>query len=372
MTSFVYGALDTQEPLIASQVYEAEEAMRALEEVTSKYGRSSRALLELMASEGPGYLHAAAVPEANVARFNAERSDELRFPLAFIIPAGGTIWANHPYCILDNAEWVESEEAEAAAIFRDYLLAREQQELAIDHYIRPADITIALHPPLNLENGVDPRVSLETVPALPSPDSDISAAVQDLFTITKRKATVVIALDISGSMGGEKIRAATRASAEFLDRLHPEDKVVVLTFDNDVTMLDRLQLVGNNVEELSAEVISLNSGGGTALYDAVCRATRLATQQKIEDQTNDEPRLYGIVLLSDGKDTGSQLTGNQMFMDCLPETAEAEGFKIFPIAFGNGANKDVLQRIAGVTGGRLFEADSDTISDVYLAITAEQ
>ncbi|NJN55443.1 MAG: hypothetical protein HC804_12215 [Anaerolineae bacterium] len=102
--------------------------MRALEQVTSKYGRQAPALLDAMARQGPSYLHAAAVPEAEVVRFNMERGDELAFPLVFIFPAGGTIWADQPYCVLDNAEWVDAEEAEAAAIFRDFLLAREQQE----------------------------------------------------------------------------------------------------------------------------------------------------------------------------------------------------------------------------------------------------
>ena len=68
-----------------------------------------------MARQGPSFLHGAAVPEADTVRFNVERGDELQFPLAFIFPSGGTIWADHPYCILDNADWVSDEQAEAAA-----------------------------------------------------------------------------------------------------------------------------------------------------------------------------------------------------------------------------------------------------------------
>src|SRR5690606_33416305 len=163
-----------------------EEAMRQLEENTSKYGRQSPALLEAMAQQGPSYLHAAAVPEADVVRFNVERGDELTFPLAFIFPAGGTIWADHPYCILDNADWVTDEQAEAAQIFLDYLLAREQQEMAIDNYLRPLNTSITLHAPMNLANGTDPSVTPSTIAPLPSPNADVSTAVIDLFNITKR------------------------------------------------------------------------------------------------------------------------------------------------------------------------------------------
>jgi hypothetical protein len=46
--------------------------------------------------------------------------------------------------------------------------------------------------------------------------------------------------------------------------------------------------------------------------------------------------------------------------------------KIYPIAFGSAADAQVLSRIATVTGGRLFSADPESISNVYVSISAEQ
>ncbi|MFQ6030012.1 MAG: hypothetical protein ACE5Q6_21270, partial [Dehalococcoidia bacterium] len=91
-----------------------------------------------------------------------------------------------------------------------------------------------------------------------------------------------------------------------------------------------------------------------------------------EDEAQGESRLYGIVLLSDGEDTRGQPTEHQMFTTCLPATAEADGFKIFPIAFGDEANELLLSRIALATGGRMFTAEPDSISSVYFSISAEQ
>jgi hypothetical protein len=65
-------------------------------------------------------------------------------------------------------------------------------------------------------------------------------------------------------------------------------------------------------------------------------------------------------------------TENQMFVSCLPANAEADGVKIFPIAFGEDAAEDVLGRIATVTGGRMYSADPASISNAYLSISAEQ
>lgn len=374
MTSFVYGIAGKTDTLTPAEIYapNVEEAMRQLEENTSKYGRQAPALLEAMAQQGPSYLHAAAVPEAEVVRFNIERGDELTFPLAFIFPAGGTIWADHPYCILDNAEWVTEEQAEAAQIFLDYLLARDQQEMAIDNYLRPLDTNIPLHAPMNLDNGTDPSVTPKTVAPLPSPNADISAAVIDLFNITKRKATILIVLDVSGSMEGERIRTARDATVEFLSRLDANDEVGLLIFHDSVNELSPVTRVGNVGEGLSRRVAELISGGNTALYEAVCQAVETTTAQQAEDLAAGETRLYGIILLSDGEDTVGNVTENQMFATCLPANAEADGVKIFPIAFGEAADQDVLNRIANVTGGRLFSADPTSISNVYLSISAEQ
>ena len=93
---------------------------------------------------------------------------------------------------------------------------------------------------------------------------------------------------------------------------------------------------------------------------------------QIEVQARSDSRLYGIVLLSDGDDTTGEPTETQMFAECLPANAEADGFKIFPIAFGDAANEPLLSRIALATGGRMFTADPDSIRDVYFTISAEQ
>ncbi len=372
MTSFVYGIAGQN--LTAADIYsdKVQEAMAELEKNTSKYGRQAPPLLDLMAREGPSYLHAAAVPESDTVRMNVERGDELSFPLAFIFPSGGTIWADHPYCILDNADWVSEEEAEASAIFLDYMLDEDQQRLAIDNYLRPLDNSIPLHAPLDLANGTDPRVSPATVPALPSPNTEISNAVIDIFKLNKRKATIFIALDISGSMEGDKIKSARTATSEFLTRLDPDDEIAVLVFSDGVNLLDPPSRVGDVVEGLSGRVSSLLANGNTALFESVCDATKQIEKLQAEDIEAGESRLYGIVLLSDGEDTVGRVTENQMFATCLPANAEADGVKIFPIAFGDDADVNVLERIAVVTGGRLFSASPESIGNVYLSISAEQ
>ncbi len=374
MASFVYGITGKTTTLTASDVYSApvESALRTLEQNTARYGRSAPDLLKAMAQQGPNYLHAVTGYEAEVIRFNLEQADQLRFPLAFVFPSSGVFWGDHPYCVLSGAPWVTAEQQEAATIFLDYLVAAPQQALAAQHYLRPLNGQLPADSKLTLANGTDPAVNPQDVTLLPDPDATLGAAITDLFLKTKRKATVLLVLDTSSSMEGERIRVATQATAAFLTRLDPQDRLGVLTFSNSVTVLAAPSLVKQNRETLAPRIANLYADGSTVLFDAVCAATQQMKALQAHDQATGDNRLYAIVLLSDGADTASSASETQMFTTCLPDHAEAEGVKVFPIAFGGEANVSVLQRIAQNSGGRLFTAEPAALDDVYISISAEQ
>jgi Ca-activated chloride channel homolog len=373
MTALVYSTVGTTAGLTLDKTYSEKviEAFTLVELNTYHYGKQNKTLIDLMALRGPNYLHAINSSEAAVLKVNIEQADTLRFPLVFIFPAEGTFWSEHPYCILE-ADWVTPEQTEAAEIFRDYLLDQEQQELAIDNFLRPRDTSIPLHAPLALEDGTDPRVTQETVPALESPSAEVAEAVKDVFYQTKKKATVVMVLDNSGSMEGEKIKNAVESSVSFIGRLDPDDEVYVLIYSgDDVIQLPQGGRAGQYGEDLSTTLNGLFADSNTPLYDSVCAAVSLADQLKAADLVEDERRLYGVVLLSDGEDTSSSRTENQMFT-CLPDGESVEGVKIFTIAYGEGADTDVLLRIANRTNGKMFQADPEQIEKIYTAISAEQ
>ncbi|MBL8056494.1 MAG: VWA domain-containing protein [Anaerolineales bacterium] len=346
------------------------DAFTKVEQHTYHYGVQTRDLIALMARRGPSYLHASTASEAEVLKANAERASELRFPLVFIFPAKGTFWTEQPYCVVD-ADWVTDEQREAARIYRDFLLAREQQELAVDKYLRPVDPGVPLRAPLALEAGTDPRVTPAQVPALESPSGDAAAAVKDVFHQTKKKATIILVVDTSGSMQGEKITNAVEATANFIQRLEKDDQIIVMPFSDGVNEIELSGRAGDVAERLGERVRGLFAEGGTALFDAVCAAADRINTVRAADQAAGQNRLYGIVVLSDGQDTASSGTESDMF-NCLPSGEDVQGIKVFTIAYGDDADKDLLLRVANRTNGKTFTGDPATIERVYTAISAEQ
>ncbi|GAB4578761.1 MAG: VWA domain-containing protein [Anaerolineales bacterium] len=375
MTALAYSTQGTTSGLRPDDVYSdtVVDAFHFVEQNTWHYGIQSRTLMNTMVIRGPNYLHGITTSEAETLKTNLERGSELQFPLAFIFPSEGTFWSEQPYCILD-ADWVSDQQTEAAGIFRDYLLAAPQQELAIDNFLRPIDPSVQLHAPLTLENGTDPRVTIQQVPALESPSAEVAEAIKDVFFQTKKKATVVLVIDTSGSMRGDKIKNAVESAVNFVSRLDPDDEVYVITFGGESQDIFQLQAggrAGDVGENLIQTLRGLFADGNTPLYDAVCQGNELVNQLKAEHDAAGERRLYGIILLSDGDDTSSNNTQNQMF-NCLPTGEDIEGTKIFTIAYGEDADADLMLRIANRTNGQTFVGNPESIDRIYNAISAEQ
>jgi Ca-activated chloride channel family protein len=371
MGTLAYSALDITEGLTPEMVKSQKviDTFQQLEDNTYHYGMSTRSLFTLMAQNGPSYLHAGTNSETGLLATNKYQADALRFPLVFIFPSGGTFWSTNPICVLD-AEWVSEEQREAAKLYAAYLQEPEAQETAVEIGLRPTT-DIELHPPIALESGTDPRVNPEIIPSLEPVSGETATAIKDVFKMTKKRATVVILLDTSLSMRGNKMKNAVEGTIQFINRLERDDEVIIYTFSDDATELEPSGRVGNVSESLGRTLSGLFAEGNTALYDTVCMAVERLNQERVTDQEAGDKRLYGIVLLSDGEDTNSLKTGSDMFM-CLPSGEDVEGIKVFTIAYGDEADDDLLLRIANRTNGKAYSGDPTTIEEVYLAISFEQ
>jgi Ca-activated chloride channel family protein len=372
MTSLVYNTLGitkglTPELVLSDQVVDA---FNDIEANTYHYGVSTRSLFTKMSTKGPSYLHAGTNSEIGIMATNYYNELGPPWEFVFIIPADGTFWSENPYCIL-NANWVNDEEREAAGIYLDYLLGLEAQNTAIDEWLRPTNQAIPLRQPLSLENGIDPSKNPDNVPSLESVSGETAMAVEQVFLKTKKRATVLIVVDTSGSMRGPKIKAAREGILSFLNILQSDDQVSIYDFDSSVKPLVLNSRIGEVRESLGDAIQRLDSAGDTALYDAVCQVVTDANKTQAEDETAGKKRLYGIVLLSDGLDTASNLTQAELF-DCLPSGETAEGVKIFTIAYGGNADSDLLERVAVQTNGRFYTGDPENLNEIYLGISFEQ
>ena len=373
LATLAYNELDRTEGLTPELVRSdsVREAFKAVETDTYHYGLSTRRLMELMAQRGPSYLHAVTSSETSTLKTNDVSKDQLAFPLVFIFPAEGAFWMDNPFCIMNGA-WVSPEQHEAARLYFDYLMAPAQQDLAVTIGLRPANPAVALHAPIDLAHGTDPRANPRTIPPLAAIDGSTRSAIIDLFKETKKKATLIVLLDTSGSMQGNKLSAAIDGTVDFLHRLAKEDDLYFYHFDTKVTPLQPSGRAGKVIEQLEPQIKSLGAGSGTALYQAICDAVKTAENVRQVDQRAGEQRLYGVVVLTDGQDGDSKISLDTLLNSCLPSGEDVSGIKIYTIAYGGDANEQLLKQIAAQTNGKMFTSTVNNIREIYLNISAEQ
>jgi Ca-activated chloride channel family protein len=116
---------------------------------------------------------------------------------------------------------------------------------------------------------------------------------------------------------------------------------------------------------LKSSVDQLVAGGGTAVYDATSQAIDLVAS--LDDST----RINAVVVLTDDEDNQSRIDDAQLVAE-LRRRGESDvgSIRVFTIAYGDGANKDVLASIAAASGAKDYSGDPAEIEAVYRQISS--
>ncbi|MCA1608808.1 MAG: VWA domain-containing protein, partial [Acidobacteria bacterium] len=142
---------------------------------------------------------------------------------------------------------------------------------------------------------------------------------QDLtyFGTTEQPFTVVLLLDVSPSTAF-RIEEIQEGAIAFVDQLKPQDKVMVIEFDQFVNVLAEPT---NDRQILHRAIRKADFGSGTSLYGAV--------HQALQKQLSKIEGRKAIVLFTDGVDTTS---GRSTYDSTLAQAEESEAM-IFPIYY---------------------------------------
>ncbi len=329
------------------------------------YGKSTGFFADKMLRRGPSYLSAAVVYENLVIdSYKRPEYENRALDVVAVYPREGTFWIDNPYIVLD-APWVTDEQRKGALAFRDYLLSRPVQELAMTTYgFRPADPAIPVSDPISASYGVDPK---QPATLLATPEPDVLAAALETWRQTKKTVDIMFVFDRSGSMDGEPLRQAKQGAADFLDLLDDRDRVSLVMFNHEVQddIAEPIE-VSKGRADLAGRVRSTFADGGTALYDAIGAAHALLAKRAAVQPK----QMFAIVVLTDGIDENSKLPLAQLIDRISASDEMRTGVRIFTIGYGDNADKTVLSSIAEAGRGAYFAGDPKTIRQVYRDLAA--
>ncbi len=363
IVSEVYAALGKTDGLTPDDLKKPEVVsfLKQFEGAVEHYGLSNSWIDDLMHAKGPAYLSAAAQYENTIIETNQKHRNQ-PFKLVAIYPKEGTFWTRHPTAIIEE-EWMTPEKKKASQKFIDFLLSLESQRRAMDMGLRPISKDVAIASPFDEDHGVSPALAEEKIFRVP--EEGVLKRIVDLWEDVKVPATVFLVLDRSGSMKGKAMENAKEGAIQFLKSMKPRDQVKVIVFNNEVTTLNELCLVRECAENAAGRLQEVFAEGGTALHDAVMSSYGSLIEMKKKNPN----RRYGIVVLSDGKDTSSRVSRFD-FIDFLPRGEDFDVPKVYTIAYGDEADRDLLAEISNRTNARLFSSSIERIGETYKELSA--
>ena len=197
-------------------------------------------------------------------------------------------------------------------------------------------------------------------------------ARQDITYFNRMSLPIALSLliDTSASME-QRLTIAQDAAIGFAKKLRPQDLAQVVDFD---TRVEVLQGFTADTTALETAIRNTQAGGSTAMFNALYIS--LKELAKIRPRTEDDVHRRAVVVLSDGEDTSSLVTYDEVL-----DLAKRSATTIYAIGLqsrDNGLSKGfkeaeyVLRQLATETGGRaFFPQRPEDLAGIYGVIADE-
>ena len=185
------------------------------------------------------------------------------------------------------------------------------------------------------------------------------------FSDDDSPVSVGVIFDVSGSMGGDKIRRARDALSKFIQTSHDSDEYFLIAFNSRAQLLLDKTRDGNAVLDKLTFVQTKNN---TALYDACYLGV-----EKVQRGTHPK---RALLLISDGQDNNSRYTFNE-----LRRLLKESDVVLYGIGILSGSDagsnlgmegQGILDELASVSGGKaFFPRSAAEMDDIFEQIALE-
>jgi VWFA-related protein len=177
----------------------------------------------------------------------------------------------------------------------------------------------------------------------------------DQFVSEEVPLNLLLALDTSSSIQGQRAMRLRAASRGVLDRLRPQEQSALVTFSEAILVPQDLTSDRTAIRRALEQPLPI---GSTSLADACYTALVLADSQ---------PGRSLVLVFTDGVDVSSYLNP-----DAVLEAAKRSDAVIYGVTVKGMGRSDFMRSLATASGGEVFEAESSETLDKTFARVLEQ
>lgn len=178
----------------------------------------------------------------------------------------------------------------------------------------------------------------------------------DLASFEELPLNVILALDASDSLSGDRLEHFRNAVRSVIEVLESDDRAALLTFTHIVAL--REGLTGDTARMRTA-LDGLEAGGETSLVDGAYAAMILAEPEGA--------RRNLVIIFSDGHDTSSWLLPDRVL-----DSARRSDATIYAVSVRTPRPTDFLRDLTTLSGGSVVEVESTKdLSATFIRILDE-
>lgn len=351
------------EQLTAAEVQKYQPQIQSIQSKVTRYGVSTNALASDMVKNGSFWASIGSVYESSVIQANSNlQPGQTRYEA--IYPKA--TFTSNMRAILPSATWVNADEKTAAEKIIEYLKTPQVQKIATELGLRPGVPGVELGAKFTPEFGVQTDVKYDSLRP-PQPEV-VAAMLKSWQEFAKKPSQVVVVVDSSGSMSGNKLPAVQNTLRNYIQSLGPKEEIALIDFDDQIGTPIKVNGTPEGQAKGMEFIGNLRADGGTRLFDSALEARNWLQQNLRKDAIN------AVVLLTDGDDSGSNINLKQ-----LRQELEKSNFKsdkriaFFTVGYGKEGefNPEVLKQIAELNGGYYRKGDPETISTLMADLQVE-
>ena len=210
--------------------------------------------------------------------------------------------------------------------------------------------------------GWEQRIGLDTRTSRMSDGKTVFqigiATHRDVVEEHRVPLNLVLVIDRSGSMNGDRIRKVKKSLGKLIGKLTSRDLVSIVTYSDEAsTCLETT--TGGDADSVASVISSIEASGSTNLHAGLMLGYEVALRNK------DSERANRVILLTDGIANRGVIDEKQIAS--ASKKYNDKGIGLSTIGLGSSFNRSLLRELADAGRGAIhFVADAGDIQKVFV------